>query len=132
MKAYSVDLRQKIVGAYEAGNISIRKVAKLFQVSKSTVQGLLKQKKEKGTIAPRTATGGKASQLSGYEQQIKAMVDEHSDYTLSEYCEYWEEKTGVRLSESAMCRFLKKQNLTLKKKHSGAVKPQQKVTKTNE
>ncbi|MBN3924780.1 IS630 transposase-related protein [Nostoc sp. NMS4] len=58
MKAYSVDLRQKIVGAYEAGNISIRKVTKLFQVSKSTVQGLLKQKKEKGTIAPRTATGG--------------------------------------------------------------------------
>jgi transposase len=53
------------------------------------------------------------------------MVNEHSDYTLSEYCEYWEEKTGVRLSASAMCRFLKKQNLTLKKKHSGVVRPQQ-------
>ncbi|MFM8004863.1 MAG: hypothetical protein ACKO86_07920, partial [Dolichospermum sp.] len=61
------------------------------------------------------ATGGKVSRLSGYEQQIEEMVAEHLDYTLAEYCEYWEEKTGVRLSESAMCRFLQKQKLTLKK-----------------
>ena len=38
------------------------------------------------------------------------------DYTLSEYCELWEEKGGVRLSESTMCRFLGKLKLTLKKK----------------
>ena len=44
------------------------------------------------------------------------MVAQYPDYTLTEYCEYWHEKTGVWLSESAMCRFLKKQQLTLKKK----------------
>ena len=43
------------------------------------------------------------------------MVVEHPDYTLAEYCEYWQDKTGVRLSESAMCRFLHKQKLTVKK-----------------
>ena len=43
------------------------------------------------------------------------MVVEHPDYTLEEYCEYWQNKTGVRLSESAMCRFLQKQKLTVKK-----------------
>jgi transposase len=50
------------------------------------------------------------------------MVEEHHDYTLSEYCELWEEKWGVRLSESTMCRFLGKLKLTLKKKQNGTEK----------
>jgi len=50
MKPYSLDMRQKIVDTYEAGNTSIRKVAERFQVSKSTVQALLKRKKETGKL----------------------------------------------------------------------------------
>lgn len=116
MKPYSIDLREKIIRVYEAGNTSIRKVAQRFKVSPNTVQELVKRKREKGTLEPSPATGGKPSQLSGYEQQIDEMISEHPDYTLAEYCEYWSEKTGVRLSESAMCRFLQKQKLTIKKK----------------
>ena len=37
MKPYSLDIRQKIIDTYQAGNTSIRKVAERFQVSKSTV-----------------------------------------------------------------------------------------------
>jgi len=129
MKPYSLDMRQKIINSYEAGNTSIRKVAARFQVSKSTVQELLKRKRETGELFPRQAKGGKPSQLLGQEQQIKEMVAEHPDYQLAEYCEYWEEKTGVRLSESAMCRFLQKQQLTMKKKQYGAAKPIKKVQK---
>lgn len=44
MKAYSIDLREKIVKAYEQYNTSIRKVAARFDVSKTFVQKLLKQK----------------------------------------------------------------------------------------
>ena len=31
MKPYSLDMRQKIVNTYEAGNTSVRKVAERFQ-----------------------------------------------------------------------------------------------------
>ncbi|MEY3404206.1 MAG: hypothetical protein RLZZ86_3828 [Cyanobacteriota bacterium] len=124
MKPYSIDLREKIISVYEVGNTSIRKVAERFKVNKNTVQDLVKRKREKGTLER-----GKPSQLSGYEQQIEEMVAEHLDYTLAEYCEYWEEKTGIRLSESAMCRFLQKQKLTLKKKQYEAVKQGQKLHK---
>ncbi|RCJ29275.1 transposase, partial [Nostoc punctiforme NIES-2108] len=79
MKPYSVDLRSKIISVYEAGNTSIRKVAERFKVSKNTVQNLVKRKREKGTLQPNAATGGKPSQLSGYEQQIEQMVAEHLD-----------------------------------------------------
>lgn len=115
MKPYSLDLREKIISTYEAGNTSIRKVAERFQVSKNTVQSLLKRKQATGTLNPAPATGGKASQLAGYEQEIAEMVETHQDYTLAEYCEYWQDKTGVRVSESTMCRFLQKQQLTVKK-----------------
>ncbi|ELS33754.1 hypothetical protein Pse7429DRAFT_1075 [Pseudanabaena biceps PCC 7429] len=41
MPAYSLDFRKKIVTAYEAGNTSIREVAKRFMVTKRTVQRLI-------------------------------------------------------------------------------------------
>nr|RNJ65295.1 MAG: transposase [Leptolyngbya sp. IPPAS B-1204] len=115
MKPYSLDLREKIISTYEAGNTSIRQVAARFQVSKNTVQSLLKRKQATGTLKPAPATGGKTSQLAGFEQEIAEMVEQHQDYTLAEYCESWQEKTGVRVSESTMCRFLQKQQLTVKK-----------------
>jgi putative transposase len=40
MKAYSIDLREKIVAAHIQQKISIRKVATIFSVSKSLVQKL--------------------------------------------------------------------------------------------
>lgn len=115
MKPYSLDLREKIISTYEAGNTSIRQVAARFQVSKTTVQALLKRKQTTGTLQPTRATGGKASQLAGCEQDIAEMVEQHQDYTLADYCEYWQDKTGVRVSQSTMCRFLQKQQLTIKK-----------------
>ena len=115
MKPYSLDLREKIIRTYEAGNTSIRQVAERFQLSKNTVQSLLKRKQATGTVKPAPATGGKVSQLAGYEQGIAEMVETHRDYTLAEYCEYWQDNTGVRVSESTMCRFLQKQQLTIKK-----------------
>lgn len=118
MKPYSLDLREKIISTYEAGKTSIRQVAERFQVSKNTVQALLKRKQATGTLKPARARGGKASQLAGYEQDIAQMVEQHQDYTLAEYCEYWYDKTGILVSESTMCRFLQKQQLTVKKNFS--------------
>ena len=74
MKAYSLDMRQKIVNTYEAGNTSVRKVAEKFQVSKSRVQELLKRKRETGKLLHSQAKGEKPSQLFGQEKQIEEMV----------------------------------------------------------
>jgi transposase len=111
MPVYSMDIREKIVSAYEAGNTSIRKVAKRFMVSKGVVTRLLHQKKTTGDLSPKPATGGKASQLAPHQAEIIEMVNQHPDWTLEEYCEHWQELSGTRLSASAMCRFLSKQNL---------------------
>ena len=51
MPTHSLDLRQRIVAAYQAGGTSIREVAKRFMVTKRTVHRLVqqyKQTKERG------------------------------------------------------------------------------------
>lgn len=114
MRAYSLDLRERIMASHEEGT-SIRKLARQFKVSKGMVSNLIKLKKETGSIKPKPARGGRTGQLAGKEVELGKMVQKYPDYTLEEYCEYWDEQTGVRVSPSTMCRELKKQKWTLKK-----------------
>lgn len=115
MKAYSIDLREKIVKAYSQGNISIRKVAERFGVAKSFVQKLLKLNKNQGHVEPRKPGGTLKGKLDESEAQLAAMVEKYPDKTLLEYCEYWGTNYNQWVSTSTMCRALQKQKLTLKK-----------------
>ena len=125
MKAYDLDLREKIVQAYERGNTSVRKVANNFGVSKSFVQKLLLRKKTSGHVKPQKQGGALKSELDGASVQLAAMVEKYPDKTLSEYCEYWGETYNIWVSTSTMCRGLKKQNLTRKKRLYVAAKQKQ-------
>jgi len=113
---YSLDLRKKIVAAYEAGKTSIRKVAKQFMINPRTVERLVNQQRETGNLEPKKAGNPTPSQLEAYKELLVATVEAHPDWTLWQYCEDIGEKTGVNVTTGAMCRYLNKQKLTLKKK----------------
>lgn len=115
LMSLSLDLRERIVTSYESGTTSIRKLATRFQVSKTTVHSLIILKRETGHLAPKPARGGKLSLLVGKEADAMAMVADHRDYRLSEYCDLWLERTGMDIAESTMCRFLQRLKLTRKK-----------------
>ena len=129
MKAYSIDLREKIVKNYEEGNTSVRKVARNFGVTKSFVQKLLLMKKIKGDVKPKRQGGVVKGELDGYGAQLAAMVEKYPDKTLLEYCEYWAATYNNWVSTSTMCRALKKQNLTLKKRRYVVAKQRLKESK---
>jgi transposase len=122
MKPYSVDFREKIVNAYQAGNISIRKLAANFAVGKAFVQKMLKQHKEEGHVNPGKQGTKKRSVLADSSTQLIELVAKYPDATLSEYCEYWQDLYGQIISPSMMCRELQKLNLTRKKKRFGVVR----------
>lgn len=122
MKAYSVDLREKIVNAYERGDTSVRKVAVQFGVAKSYVQKLLHLKKTQGHLEPKQQGGAMKGRLDEYGRELAAMVQSHPDATLAEYCEYFGEEHHVWVCRSVMCCALQKQQLTRKKRHSAAVR----------
>jgi transposase len=122
VKPYSIDLREKVVNAYNSGNISVRKLAINFGVGKAFVQKMLRQYKEDGHVNPGKQGTNKKAVLADYSNQLIALVEKYPDATLSEYCEYWLESQGQLVSSSMMCRELQKLNLTRKKKQFGAAK----------
>ena len=52
VKAYSLDLRQKVVDTYQNESISQRQLAKRLGVAKSFAIKLLKQYRETGSLKP--------------------------------------------------------------------------------
>ena len=113
MRAYSIDLRQKIVDTYLEGNISQRKLARRFQVAPSFVQKLLKQYRETGSLAPKKRQVQTPTKLNESQLQILAdLVEQNNDATLEELKGLVFEKTGVSIGRSTVDRMLKKLNLT--------------------
>jgi transposase len=123
MKAYSLDLRQKIIDAHAEGNLSQRQLAKQFRVALSFIEKLVKQYRQTDSIGPKqrtqqTPTKLNASQLATLEE----LVRQNNDATLSELRILLHEQTGVWIGISTVDRMLKKLNITFKKKHSTRVK----------
>jgi len=115
-KAYSIDLRQKIVDAYDRGSISQRKLAKQFGVAKSFVQKILKQRRETNSIAPKVRLNQTPPKLKEEHRVILAeLVEANNDATLAELCEQILKKTGIRVGTTTMHNTLKKLEITVKK-----------------
>ena len=118
MKAYSLDLRQKIVDTYKAGGISQRQLAKRFCVTLGFIEKLLKQYRETGNIAPKVRTQQTPSKLNQQQLNVlKEIVEAKNDATLSEIREQLKEHTGITIGISTVDRMLKKMEIRFKKKH---------------
>lgn len=115
MKAYSVDLRQKIVDAYEQQEGSQRELAERFKVSPNFVRLLLKRHQTEGTIEPKPHTGGFGSKLANHLDLVKQLVEQDNDATLEELCAQLEQQAQIQVSVSTLCRTLQKLSLTRKK-----------------
>lgn len=126
MKAYPIELREKIVTAHFDHNISIRKVANIFSVSKSLVQKLVRQQRLDGSVEPKQPGKPQFSYLANSPEELRQIVGEHQDATLVELCELFADKTGNWVGKSAMCSALQKLGLNRKKKRSVVVKLKQK------
>lgn len=116
MKAYSLDLREKIVALYDNGGISQRQLAARFCVSVFFVKKLFRQRKQIGSIAPKQRRGWQKSRLTEeMRERVIEAYQEKNDLTLSELADRLEQDFGVRLSNPTICRALQKANLRHKK-----------------
>lgn len=117
MKAYSLDLRQRVVTAYEKGNGSLAEVAEQFNVGQTFVKKMLRQQRERGSVAPLAHGGGRQSALSDKEHRwLRQKVKEQSDITLAELQEHLAAKAGLMVSISTIHRSLRAFGLSHKKK----------------
>jgi transposase len=118
MKAYSLDLRQKIVEAYSSGKHSQRNLADTFGVAPSFVQSLLKRHRQTGSIAPKVRTQQTPMKLNNEQLEVlRQLVEEQPAATLAELRERLYQKTGVLVGVATVDRMVRRKlNFSFKKK----------------
>lgn len=115
MKAYSQDLRERVIAAVEAKRQSLPEIARTFGVSESTVDKWAKRWRETGHVAAQPFAGGRRRALRKCEATLRAEVKQQADVTLAELCERVRQREGVAASPSMMCRELQRLGLPRKK-----------------
>ena len=117
-RPYSVDLRERVLRAREAGEGSHRVLAARFGISVGAVCGWLAMARDEGRRGPRPHGGGRRALGGADPRVLAALVDEQGDATLAQYGARLAERTGVRTSAAAVCRALARLGLPRKKKRS--------------
>jgi transposase len=119
MASYSIDLRQKLLHAWERRLSSQRVLADLFGVSLSFLEKLLHHYRTTGAIAPKPHAGGQRPRLdAAADTLVRQLVHDNADLTLEELCARVADMRGVRVSVATMCRVLQRLGLPRKKSHS--------------
>jgi transposase len=116
MKAYSQDLRERVIAAVEAGDQSHAAIAETFGVSESTLDKWLKRWRDTGRVAALPFAGGRRRALQSCATVIRAEVQRQPDVTLEELCERVTNQTEVTASPSMMSRELQILALPRKKR----------------
>jgi transposase len=115
MKAYSKDLRLRVLAAVDRG-MPRAQVAKTFGVSVSTIKRYQKLRNETGDVQPKPIPGPPARKRALLEEELPAQVRLNPDLTLEEHSELFEETHGVEVSSATVSRALKHLGLPLKKR----------------
>jgi transposase len=107
MKAYSLDLRQKILRACEQRLGSQRAIATLFGVSQSCVEKLLRRHRATGDISPRPHAGGRRALCAATAlAHVRRLVQAHPDATLAELSVQLQAQHGLHVSVPTMGRLV--------------------------
>jgi len=114
VKQYSSDLRERALRQVDAGR-PVGEVAALFGVHRTTLLRW-RQRRELGETAPRARPGRTPAIGRAQQSALLAQVTARPDATLAEHCAAWAAETGVAVSESTMCRALRRLGWPLKKR----------------
>ena len=114
MKAYSEDLRRKIVDAIERG-MPKTEAARTFGVGISTVKRYATKAQRGESLAPSKAPGKRSKMDQKVSKLLEGDLHERPFVTLQQRCEYVEAISGVWVSRSTMCRAIARIGSTRKK-----------------
>lgn len=85
MKTLSMDLRERILAAYDDDEGTREEVAHRFRVSLGMIKKLLQQRRRTGDLAPRHHfSGRKPKILDRHRQHLRRLLDKQPDLTLGE------------------------------------------------
>ena len=115
MKAYSQDLRERVLRAVDQG-YQRDEIIKVFGVSRATIKRYLKARRETGEVKAKPHPGRPPKKFAPLEAGLVAQLERHDDATLEMHCQLWQQQHGIQLSPSSMSRAIKRVGWTRKKR----------------
>jgi transposase len=117
-KTISLDLRERILAAYDDEEGTREAVARRFRVSLGLVKKLLQQRRRLGDIRPQHhRSGSKPRIVASHQHQLRVLLAKKPDLTLKEL----RAATGLACTLPAIHYVLVRLGLTYKKRRSGPV-----------
>ena len=118
-KAYSNDLRRKLLEAHDRGEGSLRELAERFGVSSPYAWKISAQRKRTGQVERVEQRHGPESKVTGaVEQRLRTWVRQQPDLTLVEIQERLWETARLPVSVPRVWQVLRRMQLRLKKNPS--------------
>lgn len=115
MATLSIDLRERIVKAYDRGDGTREQIATRYDVSLGMVKKLLQQRKRTGDIAARHRFSGAKPKITiQHQEHLARLLREQPDMTLQELSD----AIDVSCTPQAVFYVLRRMGLSLKKRHS--------------
>ncbi len=114
MKAYSVDLRQRVLAAVDRG-MPRADIAATFRVSLATITRLVALRRTRSDLAAQSPSGRRRS--IGLEQQraLRAQLEADPDATIAMHTTRWNATHGTTLSQWTVGRAIRRLGWTRKK-----------------
>ncbi len=114
MKAYSVDLREKIVAAVRRG-MSKAQAARTFGVGATSVKRYVKLSEQGKSLRPGKAPGKKGKLDGSGMDLLKEDLRARPAVTYEKRADLLYGLLGIRVSKSTVCRMIKRLGYTRKK-----------------
>jgi transposase len=117
-KAYSLDLRERVVRLVEAGR-SCHAAAAHFSVSVSFVVRLMRAFRAAGCLAPRPSGGRRHAKLDPHRAFLIARIEEKPDITMPELAAELLAAAGTKADPASLSRWLIRNGYRFKKNFAG-------------
>jgi len=115
MKAYSEDLRIRVLAALDGG-MSVAQVARTFQISVSSIKRWRAQQTVLGHLRPKRPSGRPRRIAPSAETRLRAQLNASPDATLPEHISTWTHDQGSSLSRWTMSRAIARLRWSRKKR----------------
>src|SRR6266849_3773149 len=116
MKAYSYDLRLRVLRAVDQGRPRAE-IVTLFAISLATLKRYLKRQRETGDVRAKPIPGRPARKGAALFAGLQPQLDAYPDATLAEHCQLWESSQGIKVSTATISRAIQRLDCSITVAH---------------
>ena len=118
-RAYSQDLRDRVIKAVTEGGESRHAAARRFGVSPASAIKWVQHYERHGSRRDRGTGGHRPSPVRQHRGWLLSQAEANSSLTLRLLCDLLRAKHGVRADPSILSRFFRAEGVSFKKKRAG-------------